>query len=371
MLERRERWLLAIVLAAYLPLIFLGLGSDGDADAVVRATHAWGTTGHYVHSRPPSFPIHELVTAVLHPIGGSIATNLGSLLAGLAVLATVMRLHREAGIPHGVLVACGIAVTPVFIIASTSTMDYTWSAACLFGGLLAWARQRPWIAGVLLGLAVGARLSAAAPVIAFILAVVMGSDRRAKPLGIAASIAVVVAALCYVPPFVTSGYSTSFIGYSVPDWWGGWTVIARFIYKNIYLVGLQTCVAVAVVIAVARPWPPQVLGRSWLIPVAALTVLATEAVFLRVPIEPAYLLPAIPAMWILAAHWLRQRPRLLMTLIIVQASYNVVSFNIARADVPRAARSAELGFWVEPGPLVRDIDDRRALQENRPEPFRR
>lgn len=358
--DRSERLLLLVVGLCYLPFTFLGLGSDGDADAVVRAVHAWLATGHYVYSRPPSFPVHELSVAMLYPWGGSLATNLGSLGMALLQVAAVLHVCRSYGVTQRLLIACATATHPLFIVAATSTMDYTWSTGLAWCGLSAWLGGRYTLAGVLLGLGVGGRLTAGLIVAGFVMSALWSRDRPIRAVAHVAVVSVLTTAACYFPAFASSSYDFRFLHYTVPDWWGGWGLVARFVYKNIYFVGLQTALVLVAVLAVSfRSAGVSRAGRSRpLLILSGTVVLFVEALFLKVPIETAYLLPALPFAWILAGHVLARRQGCLIALVIAQASYNVVSVNLLRPDVQYAARTGTFGAWIEPGALITDTQER-------------
>jgi hypothetical protein len=357
-LDRRAGYFLLAAALAYVPLTRLGFGSDGDSDAVMATVYSLISHGRYHYSRPPSFPVHEAGSTLAFLLAGPIGPNLASLAMSVAALALVMHLCRVYAIPHALLVAAGIAVNPFFIVASTSTIDYMWATAFVLGGTAAAVAGSPILSGVAFGLACGARLSCVLPCTAILTVraiTVPGSWRQAA---LALTVAGLVTILCYIPAFVVSGYRFGFVTYLVPDWWGGWSVVARFVYKNIYLFGLQTCIAAALILARRKDSPWREHRDVSLLCLAAIA--SVEAVFARVPIEIGYLLPMLPFVWLLLGMALGRRPRLLAALVIVQASYGVISFNIAKPDVYHVARAGRVGFWVEPGVLVSDTRERLA-----------
>lgn len=71
-------------------------------------------------------------------------------------------LLRELGARSFLALGAGFAFTPIVAVNSVCTMDYLVALAFLLGSALAIVRRRALAAGLLLGLAIGARLSVAA-----------------------------------------------------------------------------------------------------------------------------------------------------------------------------------------------------------------
>lgn len=83
--------------------------------------------------------------------------------------------------------------------------------------------------------------------------------------------------------------------------------------------------------------------------------------FLKIPVQRAYLLPMLPFALILLGLATRERPRLLMVITLLIFSYNFVSLNIARADVRDHATRAILGPFIDRGFLLDDVAARLQL----------
>ena len=58
--------------AAYLPFTLLGYGTDIDVPNVLRAGRRWLDDGVYELSRKPGTVVHEVATAALDRVGGSV-----------------------------------------------------------------------------------------------------------------------------------------------------------------------------------------------------------------------------------------------------------------------------------------------------------
>ena len=174
---------LAVALCAlvYLPFTLLGYGTDIDVANVLRAGHAWLDDGDYELSRGPGAAVHELATAALDEIGGTVAVNLASV--GFAVLAlwSVLALCRRDGSRWGAWVVVVLATNPWFWIAATSLGDFMWALGLVLAGALAAQRDRRVAAGLLFGLSIGCRASSVLLVIAWLLAEGWGDRDRRVP----------------------------------------------------------------------------------------------------------------------------------------------------------------------------------------------
>ena len=136
------------VLVPLLPMLVLGYGTDIDTWNVRSSAKAI-RAGDYLVSRPPGAPVHEAATAVLDSVGGSVATNLGSLAAAAAILLLLPSLLRRAGARHAELATLAVAANPFFLASATSLTDALWAIVFLLGGIEASQRRRPWLAGTL------------------------------------------------------------------------------------------------------------------------------------------------------------------------------------------------------------------------------
>ena len=180
LLDRLERpWVaVGLCVAVYLPFVLLGYGTDIDVGNVLEAGRRWLDHGDYAVSRVPGAAIHEVSTAFLDDVGGSVLVNVASVLfAGLALWGLQDLLRREGSRIAGLAVLV-LATNPWFWIAATSLGDFVWALGLLLAGAVAARRDHRVLAGVLFALAMGCRLSTVFLVGAWLVAEQLGDRRR-------------------------------------------------------------------------------------------------------------------------------------------------------------------------------------------------
>ncbi len=120
----RDGWVLAALLLCLMPLSFLGYGSDNDTFAVVEC----GVSTWNLHipctSRNPGYWTYEAVAYVLSTAGGYILTNLMSLAVASVITWRFYKLARRLGRFNPLQLTACLVVTPIFIIATNSNLDY-------------------------------------------------------------------------------------------------------------------------------------------------------------------------------------------------------------------------------------------------------
>ncbi len=362
--EADLKWaLLAGVASLYLPFIFAGPGSDPDS---MRELHSGATLlwqHRYVLSRPPGYFPYEAWCGLLYALGGTVATNLATVAMSLLLLDSFVSVSERFEVPHRYLLTATMAIQPLYWTCSTSTIDFIWALGCFMAAFRLWLKHRYLSAAVLLGLAVGMRLSSVFLAGPFLIWEIFARPREAK-LWMAAALATVIGAVLYLPEFVVSSYSFGFLSYYI----GAWTLrdhVGRFIYKNVYFWGL---LAALFFLAIA-PLMIRELVRSdrrflRIMVLSISTVVLFEGLFLKIPVQRAYLLPILPFALILLGIALRARPRMLLAMAILIFSYNFVNLNLAHPDVPDHATQATLGLFIEPGYLFDDLSARLAASHH-------
>jgi hypothetical protein len=237
----------------------------------------------------------------------------------------------------------------------------------MVGWVLLLDRRWGW-AGVVLGLAVGARFTSAllVPLLAAHAAWTRPGDRRGA-LG-ALALATAVGAACYLPALGEAGGTLGFLrpsGMGGPELWTPLLRLGRFGFKNIHAWGPPGALALLGVAGWAlarRGTELTAASRRPLVALALAAVAACEALFLAFPLEAEYLIPAVPFVLVLLGLALGRRPVALAVVLALVVLHNGVALTLARPDRAFNARGAAVGLWVEPGTLVADARTRLRLR---------
>ncbi len=324
--HRRAAFLLvlATVLATRVPFLSAGFGTDPDAWLVAVTARRIAATGQYVASRPPGYPVHELVTAlVIH--GGPIALTGLTAMFSVAAVGFFMSILRRLGCAAYPLAGLALAMTPVVFIGSTNALDYVWALALLLAAYYFALLHRPLAAGILLGLATGCRLTSALMLAPLAVALYDTRSRRSavRPILRLAAAWVITSAAAYLPVALTCGTDV-FRFHEPSDYPSLEIVLSRATLRTWGAVGL-IAIATAVIHRILRgraprgkPPPPETHGpplkpsaesgaaphrHTW---AALLAVLLYGLAFLRLPLEEGYLIPATPfalvLLWRLLSH---------------------------------------------------------------------
>jgi len=316
--------LAAVVLASRLPFLGPGLGLHSDAGALLTAAHEIHRTGEYHPSRFPGYPVHEYALSYLVALGPT-AINLATALCSVAAAVFLgLTLRTLAPRGHWALGALAFAMAPAVYVSSTVIYDYVWAAALVLAGLYAALRGWDLVAGGLLGLATGCRLTSAtmiAPLWLIVLARHSGGRRTLTSCLASGAIMGIVAGACYSPLLVR--YGLRFIrAYpdaisTAPNQVLRWLTIDLLgpVGFGAVLLGL----AVQLVIrlrsrrrssgAAPTPTSPQAdLARSgWITAAWALPALVYLGVFLAMPHRLEYLIPVVFLTILLLARHLERR----------------------------------------------------------------
>jgi hypothetical protein len=286
----------AVVLLTRLPFLDAGYGAIKDAWRVASAARLISTTHEYWASRFPPHPLHELSAAFIWQ-GGPLALNLATALVSSAGIAFFALSARRLGYASWLPATAALAMTPQIYIASTTTIDYLWALWLMLAGLYFALRGRVPATGVLMGLAIGARLTSGAMLVPLSVVIALKSNRgtRARNLAIVWSLACLLGASLFVPAVHRYGWDTltfaEIADHRVLE------ILRRATLEVWGVVGtLGICGAVAYQIA----WAAR-SGRGWTLPGAAshvyvwlLAVVLFTIAFIRLPHLPAYLIPAVP-----------------------------------------------------------------------------
>lgn len=358
----------AIVLGcvlAYLPFTLLGYGTDIDVANVLRAGRLVVRDGTYDISRRPGAFVHEVSTAVLDAIGGSVAVNLAGVAFAALALWSLHELVRDDGARWPGWATLLLAANPWFWLASTSLGDFVWALGLALAGATAAHRDRRVLAGLLFGLAAGCRLSTLILAVGWLAAERLG-DRSHRPpwraTAITAGVLAAVSVAAFVPAWVDAGRSLDFLGHQ-PGLPGVGLNLGRWAVKNAAVIGVPAGVVFVLGIrrgfgALAR-WQASVVVRF-----AVIVVVASELLFFRYPWKPVHLLPVVAGVALLVGASPAVKQRWLVALVVAQLLGGVVGTTIGEPDVPHNARTGKIAVHLAEGPLLNDVrcrlEDRRA-----------
>jgi hypothetical protein len=294
------------------PMLNLGYGADSDAWRVA-ITARWLWAHHeYLPSRLPGYPLHELSAALLIG-GGWLATNTATMLVSLAGVFLFAAVLKQCAVEPKGLLTLTFAFTPLLWINSTVTMDYLWALTFVLAAYLLLLHRRPALAGVALGLAAGFRLVSLALLGPFLL--ILLRERRFGAATRATLAALATAGIVFAP--VWSRYGTYWFGFA--DWRPTWGEVARTL--GVEAGSLLTSGGLALIALLSLPELrrlPRLVRRDGHFAAWLAAVLVVTAVFVRLPLEEAYLIPAVPFAYLAMARLLR-RPALVAACAVILA----------------------------------------------------
>ena len=291
--------LCAVVLLTRLPFLGAGYGLHADNWRIALAARHISQTGVYEYSRAPGYPVQEYVCSWFWKTGPFGLNLLDALFCTGAVLFFAL-ICIDYGAADWWPAALALAFVPVLYVNSVSSKDFPWALAFLLAAWWCAMRKRAWLTGILLGLAMGCRVTSGAAALPIALILIDGAGnrlalRRVLTAGLIAGTIVLAA---FLP--VYDRYGADFFNfYAEHGFPGPLQIAARMTVEVWGLLGVAgLCLAL-----LAAPWfkaRPNLPRRQLLAWTTMLVIYAI--VFLCLPDEAAYLIPAVPFV-ILIAWW--------------------------------------------------------------------
>jgi hypothetical protein len=297
--------LCAVVLLTRLPFVGAGYGLHADNWRVALAARHIATTGVYEASRFPGYPVQEVVCSWFWRTG-ALGFNLldAFFCAGAALFFGLICI--EYGVTDWWLAGLALAFVPVLYVNSVSSKDFPWALALLLPSWWCAMRKRPVWTGVLLGLAMGCRITSGAAALPIALILIDGAENRVaiRRVVVTGAISAGIVLAAFAP--VYARYGTEFFNFYAEHGFPGPVELAARMTIEVWgVVGfLGICIALASCLLPAAT-PRRAVSSRHLLAWAAMLVIYAIA-FFCLPDEAAYLIPAAP--FVLLLLW-RFAPR--------------------------------------------------------------
>ncbi|MEO5720840.1 MAG: glycosyltransferase family 39 protein, partial [Chthoniobacterales bacterium] len=202
------------------PFLSAGYGENVDAWRVARAARQIAQTHVYEVSRFPGYPVHEITCAFVRSFG-AVGLNALSAVFSVAAVIAAWLVARRLECRDAFLLALALAATPVFFLNSVTAKDYVWAIAFVLWAFYAALERRPILCGVLLGLAIGCRITSGAMIVPLAMVLYGAAERKPWrtviiPLGLCAGF---TAALMFLPVWIRYGreFFTFYDAHDRPD----------------------------------------------------------------------------------------------------------------------------------------------------------
>ncbi len=357
--QRTQIWPVAIgavVVATRLPFLGHGYGEDPDSwRAIIAAQHLLDT-GRYVPSRPPGYPLPEYVDAVMLWAGLGSSFWIGMLSAVLCGVAAALTfaLLQPLGTGKAVVGGAALAFTPQVFVASISAMDFMWGLSFFLAAALCVTRNR-WWAAVFLGLAIASRPTYAVAALPLVVLCIGFDVHRLrtqwKSIVLPLIFSAVIALAFFAPAIISTGSGLLAILDAGSDRW------LRVAYQgSIGMFGIGGFLGVAVmsVYALIKFREAPKVNAPHMDTFAFTTIAVWGLLFIRLPHDAAYLIPALVGLYWLLCRYVDEVVLLwAMVALLAEACF------VGHVD----SQTRKLGFA---GPVIRAVqeqDERRCVAD--------
>jgi hypothetical protein len=314
-----------LVLLSRIPFLGYGYGTQPDAWRVAETARHIASTGQYSVSRFPGYPLQELVGALIWRGGPWAFNGLTALFSAVAVGLFALSMRR-LGSRNYVLGSFGLAFVPVVYVSSTMALDDLWALAFILGGLYFVLGERPVVAGIFLGLAIGCRVTSGAMVLP--LAIVIWGQQRNAALGSIlkfVATACLVGAAAFVPVYAT--YGAGFFTYYDPVGYPSLDNVVLNATQSVWgRVGLLAFLIAPVSLllkSAAIDWSELRLRATasgqftaWLVAIALYVV-----AYIKLPHQARYLIPIVPFVVLVLDRILDRRAFALVCAVFIASSF--------------------------------------------------
>ncbi len=371
-----EKPIIIVLLSLFLIYIFVGFfgyGTDWDSFYLLRSGRNMLQTGIYHYSRVPGYFVSEIIMGSASFIGNYILTNLiSSILATTSLYLFWRLLKNNFSDFNALLTIIIVGLNPYFIIAASSTIDYVYSLFFGLMGITLLNSRRPFFAAVLFALAVSSRLSSVIiiGIIYLYFIFIRQKEKDAKDifrLLMSGVLLGCLAVLLYVPSFIAADYSFKFLKYTYIDNMSFFGYLSRFVYKNIYLIGLlPTIFLVGFTTWKLFKNKIDTVFNPHIITGLAI-VIVSEILFFKIPCEISYLLPLLFIIIPLFISFLQPRKIILYTLTLFTISYGFVVnpdiLNLKLNNTTHEVIGADIGIYMRRSVIHNNIIERQELNE--------
>jgi hypothetical protein len=287
-----------------LPFLGAGYGEHADNWRIALAARHIAETGVYEASRFPGYPIQEYVCSWFWKTGPFGFNLLNALFCAAAVLFFAL-ICVEYGVADWWLAALSLAFVPVLYVNSVSSKDFPWALAFLMAAWWYALRKKPVLAGLLLGLAMGCRITSGAAALPIALILVDGATNRVaiRRVILTGLVSAVIVVAAFLPVYTRYGadFFSFYAEHAFPD---AFQIAARMSIEVWGLLGVAgICGALFAAFSVSSR--PTVGPRHLLAWISMLVIYAIA--FFCLPDEAAYLIPVVPfvllLVWWASPRW--------------------------------------------------------------------
>lgn len=309
--KRTFVFLFSVVFITRLPFLYAGYGVEEDSWAIALAAFHTKYTGIYEPSRLPGHPFQEYIYSLLWGSGPIVFNGLCALFSAIASVFFALILKRLQ-FNQFFLAAFAFAMVPVFYISSTYTIDFVWTQAWILISMYAVLKNKYILAGILLGLAVGCRVTSGVMLIPFMI-ICWQPDFKSNvqhlfKMGIPMAI---VALALYLPIYMQFG-SAFFMYYDQFPYPPFTKVMYKMIIGVFGLIG-TICILVFSIVAFVKRKQQQA-GESFAggldkrIIIASVVIIILYIIsYFRLPQKSGYMIPVIPFVILLFAYYLSKK----------------------------------------------------------------
>jgi len=330
-----------------IPLLNLGFGIDADAWRIANSAFDLRNSHVYHTSRFPGYPLPEYVNSLI--IGhGWIATNSMTMILSLISVIFFARILKDLNVKNKGLLVLTYAFLPVLWINSTNTMDYMWALTFI---VIAWffvLKKQYAFAGLMMGLAIGSRITSAILIFPFLYLIWM-ENRRIKDCSHFIVSAVIVSFLLFLPLFLTYGFKflTYYPGKINPILYAGYHLIECFGLLPVFF-------GFAVLVVSLKTIFESIFRGDKDILFLLSTIVLISILFIKAPYEAEYLIPAIPFGLLFINRICKRRELIVFLCILLLLSNSFVSF----CTVKRNNEGKIVIHTIDDGMIKRNIEER-------------
>ncbi len=348
--------LLFIVIISRIPLLVGGFGADGDGWRVAKSSLTLWNTGEYNISRFPGFPAYEILQAPLIGLGGSFASNSATLIVFIISLVIFRKIITQWNIPNANILVVTYAFLPILWKNSALTMDYVWGLCGILAALLLLIKKRFLVAGILLGLAAGTRIS---HIVYFIPFFFLFERTERKQWFIFSATAVTTMFICYLPVALSPTYQQIVTDY-VADvrQFPQWKRFAFFSYRFIFSIGLLGFFSVIVIFLFnSKKIATLLKEKSFVVSMA--TVVIALVVFAILSDEREYLIPMMPFLLIVVGMFAARTQLIVTSALLI--SYAFISVDL----IEHSVASPQPKIHFQQGFVLKEWNDRKTIERGR------